>query len=157
MRKHKVTLSSLHLFVKDMSASVTFYRRVGLSIPDDAVWSIRGKGHHAEIPMTDGLILELDSIELTKSYNEGWQAPTGPSRNLIMFSLPSGSEVDELYGNLTTAGYSGHLAPMDAFWGARYAVVYDPDGNQIGLMGPRDSNHQRSPLENLTDSELEKH
>jgi hypothetical protein len=26
----------------------------------------------------------------------------------------------------------------DAFFGARYAVVLDPDGNAVGLMGPTD-------------------
>ena len=26
----------------------------------------------------------------------------------------------------------------DAFWGARYAIVEDPDGHTVGLMGPID-------------------
>ena len=28
--------------------------------------------------------------------------------------------------------------PYDAFWGARYAVVSDPDGNGVGIMSPVD-------------------
>ena len=32
-----------------------------------------------------------------------------------------------------TAGYAGHLAPFDAVWGQRYAVVHDPDGNPVDL------------------------
>lgn len=27
----------------------------------------------------------------------------------------------------------GHKAPWDAFWGQRYAVVVDPDGNLVDL------------------------
>lgn len=26
----------------------------------------------------------------------------------------------------------------DAFWGARYAIVQEPDGNDVGLMSPHD-------------------
>jgi hypothetical protein len=36
------------------------------------------------------------------------------------------------------AGYEGQQPPYDAFTGARYAVVLDPDGNAVGLMGPID-------------------
>jgi uncharacterized glyoxalase superfamily protein PhnB len=43
------------------------------------------------------------------------------------------TEVDSLYAELTGAGYAGHLEPWDAFWGQRYAVVKDPDGNDVAL------------------------
>jgi predicted enzyme related to lactoylglutathione lyase len=26
--------------------------------------------------------------------------------------------------------------PWDAFWGSRYAIVADPDGNHVGIMSP---------------------
>jgi uncharacterized glyoxalase superfamily protein PhnB len=35
--------------------------------------------------------------------------------------------------------------PYDAFWGARYAVVSDPDGNAVGIMSPIDPD-RRSPI-----------
>lgn len=34
------------------------------------------------------------------------------------------------------AGYRGHKEPWDAFWGQRYAIVNDPDGNHISLFAP---------------------
>ena len=34
---------------------------------------------------------------------------------------------------LVASGAEGHLAPWDAFWGHRYAVVRDPDGNDVDL------------------------
>ena len=40
---------------------------------------------------------------------------------------------------LTAAGYRGCEPPYDAFFGARYAVVEDPDGNDVGLMSPIDA------------------
>jgi uncharacterized glyoxalase superfamily protein PhnB len=41
--------------------------------------------------------------------------------------------VDATYARLVAAGYEGHLEPWDAFWGMRYAVIHDPDGNGIDL------------------------
>jgi uncharacterized glyoxalase superfamily protein PhnB len=38
-----------------------------------------------------------------------------------------------VYAELIGAGYTGHKAPWDAFWGTRYAIVKDPDGNGVDL------------------------
>jgi uncharacterized glyoxalase superfamily protein PhnB len=62
----------------------------------------------------------------------------GGSRNVLVFNLPTREAVDLAYAELTADGHVSHLAPMDAFWGARYAVVNDPDGNSVGLMSPVD-------------------
>ena len=35
-------------------------------------------------------------------------------------------------------GAVGQQPPYDAFWGARYAVVADPDGNAVGIMSAID-------------------
>jgi uncharacterized glyoxalase superfamily protein PhnB len=64
---------------------------------------------------------------------------------VIGFDLPSREAVDRLYGELTGAGYAGQQAPYDAFWGARYAVVEDPDRNPVGLMSPSDAAHRSAP------------
>jgi hypothetical protein len=45
----------------------------------------------------------------------------------------------------SAAGYRAQQAPYDAFWGARYAIVEDPDGNAIGLMGPADADSRYWP------------
>jgi uncharacterized glyoxalase superfamily protein PhnB len=41
--------------------------------------------------------------------------------------------VDATFAELVAAGHEGHLEPWDAFWGQRYAVVHDPDGNAVDL------------------------
>jgi len=51
-------------------------------------------------------------------------------------TLPTREAIDQRYAELTTAGYRGRQPPFDAFWGARYAIVADPDGNDVGLMSP---------------------
>lgn len=124
-------LSGVNLFCRDMPATVAFYRRLGLDVDDTKPWS----GHHIEVPMANGAQLELDSIELTKGYDPGF---VEEDRNVLVFHFPTREAVDLAYAELTADGNAGHLAPMDAFWGARYAVVRDPDGNNVGIMSPID-------------------
>jgi uncharacterized glyoxalase superfamily protein PhnB len=64
---------------------------------------------------------------------------------VLGFSFPSREAVDERYADLVGAGYVGRQPPYDAFWGARYAVVQDPDGNDVGLMSPVDPTKRSVP------------
>jgi uncharacterized glyoxalase superfamily protein PhnB len=66
---------------------------------------------------------------------------------VIGFSLPTREAVDERYAELTSAGYTGRQPPFDAFWGARYAIVADLDGNDVGLMSPIDESRRTWPPE----------
>lgn len=133
-----VTLTGVHLVVADMKASVEFYRRLGVDIPADAVWEVSGVGHHVSVKMAGGVDLELDSLAMTKGYDPAWAQADGPRGNVISFGVALRDEVDVRHDELAAAGYESHLAPHDAFWGARYAVVLDPDGNQVGIMSPMD-------------------
>ena len=45
--------------------------------------------------------------------------------------------VTDMTAALTSAGYRGHLAPIDALWGARYCEVDDADGHTVGFHSPR--------------------
>jgi uncharacterized glyoxalase superfamily protein PhnB len=64
---------------------------------------------------------------------------------VLGFSVASRDAVDERYAALTGAGYPGRQPPYDAFWGARYAVVQDPDGRDVGLMSPIDPDRKFVP------------
>ena len=68
-------------------------------------------------------------------------------RVVVGFSVASREAVDRLYQELTTAGYGGRQPPFDAFWGARYAIVADPDGNDVGLMSPMEESRRTPPAE----------
>ena len=57
----------------------------------------------------------------------------------------SRNAVDDRYADLVGAGYPGLQPPYDAFWGARYAIVQDPDGNDVGLMSPSDPERRSQP------------
>ena len=81
---------------------------------------------------------------MTRSYFPGW-SPDAGSSNTLIFSVPTRAEVDKLYGAMTSAGHTGCVAPFDAFWGARYAVIDDPDGNHVGIMSPMNEKFASAP------------
>ncbi|MCG8590444.1 MAG: VOC family protein [Proteobacteria bacterium] len=126
----------MYLFVRDLPAALAFYRLLGLSVEEVSPVFAR-----ATLP--GGAVLEFGTAELTRSYDPNWQEPTGPGTNTLNFELSSAREVDATYEALTGAGHPGHLAPCDAPWGARFAIVDDPDGNVVGLHGPRDREAER--------------
>lgn len=136
----------IDLVVRNMDATLAFYRRLGLNIPDARVWRTESGAHHAEVQMPSGVTIHFDSIPLAKSYNTGWrEQAAGGSRSVLGFSLASRDAVDEQYAALVAAGYTGSQPPYDAFWGARYAIIEDPDGNHVGLMSPVDPSRSRPP------------
>ena len=144
MTRKPALLDQLNLVVKDMDAAVAFYRKLGLQIPDP--WrNEKGVGHHAEVEMPNGVHLEFDSDALARSYNAGWRELPAAGQAVIGFKLESREAVDALYAELADAGYQGRQEPYDTFWGARLAVVADPDGNDVGLMSPLDPERRTKP------------
>ncbi|HEX8684019.1 MAG TPA: VOC family protein [Ardenticatenaceae bacterium] len=122
-----VQLEVIGIAVRDMAASLRFYRLLGLSIPDEA-----DSEPHVEVA-TGGTCLAWDTVDLLKEvYGEWVEEPVG-HRVELAFNCGSREEVDALYARVVAEGYGGHKAPWDAFWGQRYAIVADPDGNLISL------------------------
>lgn len=124
-------LDLVGIVVSDMARSLAFYRALGLDIPPDS----DGEGH-VEATLPNGLRLAWDTVEVVRSFDPDWQAPSGGNRMGLAFLCDSPAEVDAAYARLTGLGYHGHKPPWDAFWGQRYAVVHDPDGNGIDLFAP---------------------
>ncbi|RJK97936.1 VOC family protein [Vallicoccus soli] len=121
----------VELVVPDMAASVAFYRRLGLDFPEGAE-----DAPHAEAELGGGLRLALDTEETVRSFDPEWVPPTGGHRCALAFACPSPAAVDAAYAELTAAGVQGHLAPWDAPWGQRYAVVLGPGGASVDLFAP---------------------
>jgi catechol 2,3-dioxygenase-like lactoylglutathione lyase family enzyme len=119
------------IVVADMARSLAFYRRLGLDIPAEA-----DAAPHVEVPLPGGLRLAWDTIETIRSFDPQWQPPTGGHRVSLAFRCADPAAVDAAYATLTDAGCFGHLAPFDAVWGQRYAVLLDPDGNGVDLFAP---------------------
>lgn len=123
-----VQFNLIGLVVSDIPASLAFYRRLGLDIPAAA-----DTEPHVEVTLPGGLRLAWDGESTVTSFDPAWTAPSGGHRVNLAFACGSPAEVDEVFADLVDAGYTGHLKPWDAFWGQRYAVVHDPDGNPVDL------------------------
>ena len=124
-----LVLDQLNLVVGDMGATIAFYRRLGLTI--DA----QPGAQHAALRLANGVQVEFDTAEFVEQWDTGWRATNGGTI-VLGFTLPTRAAVDERYAELTAAGDRAQQPPYDAFWGARYAIVEDPDGNPVGLMSP---------------------
>lgn len=120
-------IDMIGLAVADMAASLAFYRRLGLDLPASA-----DTAPHTEAVLPGGLRLAWDTVATVRSIDPSWTPATG-TRISLAFDCGSPDGVDAVYAELTEAGYEGHLKPWDAFWGQRYAVVHDPDGNGVDL------------------------
>jgi predicted lactoylglutathione lyase len=135
---YQTAFAQLNLVTRDMAATLAFYRRLGVAIdggPDD---------DHVDGTLADGLTIEWDSEAGVRTWDSGWAGRTGGSA-VLGFSLPSRAAVDEVYADLTGAGGRAHQPPYEAFFGARYAIVDDPDGNPVGLMSPIDPERRYWP------------
>lgn len=121
--------AQLNIITSDMAAAMAFYSRLGLTP------AVSVDGNHASAQLQSGIAIEWDTVEFVSSWDSRPPASTGGS-TVIGFALPAREAVDALYAELTAAGYHGHQVPYDAFFGARYAIVDDPDGNPVGLMSP---------------------
>ena len=121
-------LDAIGIVVEDLERTRRFYRHLGLELPTD------DEGHgHAEVELAGGLRLMFDTVETITSFDSGWRRGEGAPTASLAFSFDTPAEVDAKYQELLEAGGQEHLGPWDAFWGMRYAVLRDPDGNGIDL------------------------
>jgi catechol 2,3-dioxygenase-like lactoylglutathione lyase family enzyme len=127
-------LDMIGIVVQDMARSLAFYRQLGLDLPPDA-----DQQPHVEMTLPGGLRLGWDTAENVRSFDPDWAPPSGSPRMALAFRLDTPADVDRAYDQLVSRGYEGHKAPWDAFWGQRYAVVFDPDGNSVDLFAPADA------------------
>ena len=144
MDRTRPTLNQINIVSSNVDASIDFYRRLGVDIPEDRVWRTPTGAHHASAAEA-GTDLDLDSATFAQIWNKGWHGRKDlAGRVVVGFSVSSRQDVDRLYAEMTAGGHRGLQAPFDAFWGARYAIVEDPDGTAVGLMSPV-SVERRSP------------
>ena len=129
-------LEGVNIVVADMPGMLAFYRRVGIALRDTGnEWD---EHHHSG----DGV--DLDSAAFASAvWDPAW--PSGGTGTVLTFRCDSREEVNALHDELVTAGAASLHAPHDAFWGSRYAIVEDPDGNHVGLTSEPDPARQARP------------
>jgi catechol 2,3-dioxygenase-like lactoylglutathione lyase family enzyme len=118
------------IVVQDMAAALLYYRLLGLDIPE----GVEGEPY-VEVRTPNGYRISWNAKELVKQAYHDWEEPAG-HRMALAFKCDSPAEVDATYHHLVEQGYEGYKEPWDAFWGQRYAMVRDPDGNVVDLFAP---------------------
>jgi uncharacterized glyoxalase superfamily protein PhnB len=113
------------LVTSNMAEAIRFYRLLGLQFPDP-------DGPYVEASTPGGLRVSLNDLEMMKTVLPEWVEPAG-QRISLAFMCDSPADVDATYALLQSEGFSGYKEPWDAFWGQRYAIVTDPDGNHVEL------------------------
>ena len=73
----------LNVIVRDMAASLDFYRRLGIAVPGDEA------GVHVQLKMPGGFSLELDTAESARLWHAGWRANPASARVVLGVMLAS--------------------------------------------------------------------
>lgn len=131
-------MSQINLIVADMDRTVAFYRVLGLDIEDPP------GSPHVAVTFANGFSVEFDVSSSVEHWDAGWSRATGGNA-VLGLQLDSAELVDQVFAALVAAGHRAHQRPFDAFWGGRYAIVDDPDGHPVGLMGPIDDARKHWP------------
>jgi len=140
-----VILDQIDLVARNMEATLSFYRLLGVKIPKRAIGSTPNGIDHVRVRFRGGMELAFDSPALARVYNKGYRGQGKGGGTVIGFGVATRRAVDATYARLTKAGHKGLTPPFDAFWGSRYAIVADPDGNHVGIMSPVDPK-KRGPI-----------
>lgn len=143
MIKKRPTISQLNLVAKRFDETLRFYRMIGLDIPEPKTEPPGAL--HAPANINTGIAFAIDNEQLARIYNAAWRGSSESNSLLTSISLESREDVDTTYAKLMEAGYEGRQPPYDAFWGSRFAIVADPEGNDVGLMSPADDNFKSWP------------
>jgi len=125
-----IKLDMIGIVAEDVDRSLRFYKALGLDVPESA----NGEPY-IEITLDGGIRLSWNALSMVKEIDPEWEEPKG-QRIGLAYLCGSPDEVNQRYDVLVGAGYPGHKAPWDAFWGQRYAQVIDPDGNVVDLFAP---------------------
>lgn len=120
MAEAQPVFDQLNVVVRDMDATLAFYRRLGLSIPyGPGEWPPGSGTRHAEVTTESGIRLEFDNAPMARIWHAGWrEGRLGRVRTVLKFSLATHEAVDALNADLVAASYPGRQPPYDAFWGA---------------------------------------
>lgn len=139
------TFGHINIFVRDMDATIAFYRLLGLDVPDAFEWPPGTGATHVEVPMPGGDYLAFDNHEMARIWNTHFDTGRTEGNIVVGLLVDTRDDVDGIYRAVEAAGYRVGQPPYDAFWGSRYAIVIDPDGNQVGLKSPEEDARRYQP------------
>ncbi len=122
-------LNAIGIVSSDFQKSVTFYKILGFEFPAEIT-----DGHFEAITKEGSARLMLDSPEMIKGIY-GYE-PKHSNHSNFAISYDSATEINNVAKMLKQNNFTIYKEPWDAFWGQRYCVVQDPDGQYIDLYAP---------------------
>jgi predicted lactoylglutathione lyase len=114
------------LEVRDLDASVAFYRALGLDVPSPP------EGRPIVIHRMPSGVSLLLTTGFAPRYDPAFARPVGGHQQLLEFYVGEDAAVERTYAELTAAGYHGRMEPTQTT-GPFAAMVDDPDGNVVLL------------------------
>jgi len=129
-----VVLSIVGILTADLNRSLAFYRRLGLEVPEST------DGDSYRLRLTGDHVLFWETPSAVLAFDPSWSLPPSGGRRIVLeFGYATTDDLQATYRELTAHGAPTYLAPFDLGEGIRYAIVEDPDGNQISLRYPATS------------------
>jgi catechol 2,3-dioxygenase-like lactoylglutathione lyase family enzyme len=104
------------IMVEDMERSLSFYRKLGLEVPEGAE-----EQGHVEVEIGGGVVLFWDAV-FAETYDPDREKPGDGYRIFPEFCVGD-----------REAGGHGYRAPFETHFGGYMALVDDPDGNTVLL------------------------
>ena len=121
---------SIDIVVADMGRALAYYRDLGLEAPASAA-----DEDQVQIHTEGGAAIGLLTETMMRRAYPDWVTPVG-RRVTFGCRCDTVEELDATWDRMLASGHAGLKAPWDSFWGQRYAMLEDPDGNRVDLFTP---------------------
>jgi len=126
-----IGLAIVGILTADINPSLRFYRQLGLDVP-------KSTGDNSyRLRMADNHVVFWETAAAVHAFDPSWALPPTADRRIVLeFGFASPTDLEATFRSLVADGAPSYLAPIDQGGGIRYAIVEDPDGNQISLRYP---------------------
>lgn len=123
-------LAQVNLIVTDVERAKAFWALLG--------WESTPRHPNAALfTFPNGMSLVVHEPVFARRWDPAFAGQSAGS-TVVDLNMASREAVDDTHARVVAAGHRSSVAPWDTFFGARYAIVCDPDGNRIGLKSPLD-------------------
>ena len=146
MSDRQLRFSGLNLVAHDLDATIAFYRRLGMSIPDDKVWRTESGPHHVDDVHADSDVGSISTASSLPSHTtrgttqmHAGMRPCSASP-LITRGRRRAPTSNSLL--LATRADKSHTTRFGVH-GIQWSV--DPDGREVGLMSPLNPTRRTPP------------